>query len=213
MSVTILITEEQKNKILLKESSGQIINVIKKNYDRVKSIIEESSEQIGMNLQFLITWGASIGGFVGPVEDFVRGKFPELNDIQISLILTGVIASYYIDNKKMIYDIFTKIKENGLSSVLKKVLSKTDTFLSVFLDFIASLGLTLHKITNMLSYTFIIPLLGTLLNMTKNMSVDSRDIDEIVLRLTSFGLLTVSGIVIKQLINRIVRRFKEKDNR
>jgi hypothetical protein len=45
------------------------------------------------------------------------------------------------------------------------------------------------------------------------MSVDSRDIDEIVLRLTSFGLLTVSGIVIKQLINRIVRRFKEKDNR
>jgi hypothetical protein len=213
MSVTILITEEQKNKILLKESSGQIINVIKKNYDRVKSIIEESSEQIGMNLQFLITWGASIGGFVGPVEDFVRGKFPELNDVQISLILTGVIASYYIDNKKMIYDIFTKIKENGLSSVLKKVLSKTDTFLSVFLDFIASLGLTLHKITNMLSYTFIIPLLGTLLNMTKNMSVDSRDIDEIVLRLTSFGLLTVSGIVIKQLINRIVRRFKEKDNR
>ena len=213
MSVTILITEEQKNKILLKESSGQIINVIKKNYDRVQSIIEESSEQIGMNLQFLITWGASIGGFVGPVEDFVRGKFPELNDVQISLILTGVIASYYIDNKKMIYDIFTKIKENGLSSVLKKVLSKTDTFLSVFLDFIASLGLTLHKITNMLSYTFIIPLLGTLLNMTKNMSVDSRDIDEIVLRLTSFGLLTVSGIVIKQLINRIVRRFKEKDNR
>ena len=213
MSVTILITEEQKNKILLKESSGQIINVIKKNYDRVKSIIEESSEQIGMNLQFLITWGASIGGFVGPVEDFVRGKFPELNDVQISLILTGVIASYYIDNKKMIYDIFTKIKENGLSSVLKKVLSKTDTFLSVFLDFIASHGLTLHKITNMLSYTFIIPLLGTLLNMTKNMSVDSRDIDEIVLRLTSFGLLTVSGIVIKQLINRIVRRFKEKDNR
>jgi len=213
MSVTILITEEQKNKILLKESSGQIINVIKKNYDRVKSIIEESSEQIGMNLQFLITWGASIGGFVGPVEDFVRGKFPELNDVQISLILTGVIASYYIDNKKMIYDIFTKIKENGLSSVLKKVLSKTDTFLSVFLDFIASLGLTLHKITNMLSYTFIIPLLGTFFNMTKNMSVESRDVDEIVLRLTSFGLLTVSGIVIKQLINRIVRRFKEKGNR
>ena len=213
MSVTILITEEQKNKILLKESSGQIINVIKKNYDRVKSIIEESSEQIGMNLQFLITWGASIGGFVGPVEDFVRGKFPELNDVQISLILTGVIASYYIDNKKMIYDIFTKIKENGLSSVLKKVLSKTDTFLSVFLDFIASLGLTLHKITNMLSYTFIIPLLGTFFNMAKNMSVESRDVDEIVLRLTSFGLLTVSGIVIKQLINRIVRRFKEKGSR
>jgi hypothetical protein len=210
MSISILINESQKKKILLEASGGQIVDVIKKNYSRVKEIIQESSEQIGLNLQFLITWGASIGGFVGPVEDFVRGEFPEINDIQVSLILTGVIASYYIDNKETINKIFIKIKEEGLSDILKKVLNKTDKFLAVFLDFISSLGITFHKITNMLSYTFIIPLLGTLYSISKNMSITSQEIDEIVLRISSFGLLTVSGIIVKQLISKIVKRFKEK---
>lgn len=210
MSISILISESQKKKILLEASGGQFVDVIKKNYNRVKEIIQESSEQIGLNLQFLITWGASIGGFVGPVEDFVRGEFPEINDLQISLILTGVIASYYIDNKEMINKIFIKIKEEGLSEVFKKVLNKTDTFLSVFLDFISSLGVTFHKITNMLSYTFIIPLLGTLYNVSKNMSITSQEINELVLRISSFGLLTVSGIIVKQLVTKIVKRFKEK---
>lgn len=211
MSISILINEEQKQRILLEASGGHLTDIIKKNYSRVKEIIKESSEQIGMNLQFLITWGASIGGFVGPVEDFVRGQYPELNDIQISLILTGVISSYYIDNKDVIYKIFSKLKEEGLSDILKRVLTKTDTFLAVFLDFISSLGLTFHKITNMLSYTFIIPLLGTLYNVSKNMEISSQDIDEIVLRMTSFGLLTVSGILVKQIINKIVKRFQSKN--
>ena len=211
MSVSILINESQKRKILLEASGGHIVDVIKKNYLRVKEIIEESSEQIGMNLQFLITWGASIGGFVGPVEDFVRGEYPQLNDIQISLILTGVIASYYIDNKETINKIFLKIKENGLSDTFKKVLRKSDTFLAVFLDFINSIGLTLHKITNMLSYTFIIPLLGLLYNVSKNMSISNQEIDELVIRISSFGLLTVSGIIIKQIITKIVKRFQSKN--
>lgn len=211
MSISILISESQKRRILLEASGGNIVDIIKKNYSRVKEIIEESSEQIGMNLQFLITWGASIGGFVGPVEDFVRGKFPEINELQISLILTGVISSYYIDNKDMIYKIFSKIKEEGLSDILKQVLRKTDSFLSVFLDFISSLGIQFHKITNMLSYTFIIPLLGTLYNVSKNMEFTDQDINELVVRISSFGLLTVSGIIIKQLINKIVKRFKSKN--
>jgi hypothetical protein len=211
MSISILINEEQKRRILLEASGGHLVDIIKKNYLRVKEIIKESSEQIGMNLQFLITWGASIGGFVGPVEDFVRGQYPELNDIQISLILTGVISSYYIDNKDTIYKIFSKIKEEGLSDILKRVLTKTDTFLAVFLDFISSLGLTFHKITNMLSYTFIIPLLGTLYNVSKNMEISNQEIEEIVLRMTSFGLLTVSGILVKQIVNKIVKRFQNKN--
>lgn len=211
MSISILISESQKRRILLEASGGNIVDIIKKNYSRVKEIIEESSEQIGMNLQFLITWGASIGGFVGPVEDFVRGKFPEINDLQISLILTGVISSYYIDNKDMIYKIFNKIKKEGLSDILKQVLRKTDSFLAVFLDFVSSLGIQFHKLTNMLSYTFIIPLLGTLYNMSKNMTFTDQDIHELVVRISSFGLLTVSGIIVKQLINKIVKRFKSKN--
>jgi hypothetical protein len=210
MRKTILITESQKRVLLRESVNKEVGDMVKQNYEFAKNVINQTSEQIGLNLQFLITWGASIGGFVGPLNEFIQGKFPDLSEMEVSLILTGVIASYYIDNKDTINKIFIKIKEEGLSDILKKVLNKTDKFLAVFLDFISSLGITFHKITNMLSYTFIIPLLGTLYSISKNMSITSQEIEEIVLRISSFGLLTVSGIIVKQLISKIVKRFKEK---
>lgn len=207
MSVTILINEEQKKRILVEGGGGFVSDVIKKNYLRVKEIISESSSQIGLNLQFLITWGASIGGLVGPVEEFIKGHYPQINDIELSLLLTGVISSYYIDNKDFINKIFLKIKEVGLSDIFKRVLKKSDDLMATFLEFISSLGITFHKITNILSYTFIIPLIPMIYNMVKNQNFTPEDINQVLIRVSSFGLLTVSGIVVKELINKIVRRF------
>lgn len=207
MSVTILINEEQKKQILIEGVGGAFSDVIKKNYKRVKEILSDSSEQIGINLQFLITWGASIGGMVGPVEEFISGHFPDISDFELSLLLTGVIASYYIDNKNFINKIFIKIKEEGLSEIFKKVLNKSDLLLSTFLEFISSLGITFHKVTNILSYTFIIPLLPMIYGMVSNQNFTNTDLHQILVRVSSFGLLTVSGIVVKELINKIVRRF------
>ncbi len=207
MSVTILINEEQKKRILVEGGGGFISDVIKKNYLRVKEILSESSSQIGLNLQFLITWGASIGGMVGPVEEFIKGNFPQINDVELSLLLTGVISSYYLDNKDFINKIFLKIKEVGLSDIFKIILKKSDSLLGTFLDFISSLGITFHKVTNILSYTFIIPLIPMIYNMVKNQNFTPEDINQVLIRVSSFGLLTVSGIVVKELINKIVRRF------
>jgi hypothetical protein len=207
MSVTILINEEQKKRILVEGGGGFILDVIKKNYLRVKEILSESSSQIGLNLQFLITWGASIGGMVGPVEEFIKGNFPQINDVELSLLLTGVISSYYLDNKDFINKIFLKIKEVGLSDIFKIILKKSDSLLGTFLDFISSLGITFHKVTNILSYTFIIPLIPMIYNMVKNQNFTPEDINQVLIRVSSFGLLTVSGIVVKELINKIVRRF------
>jgi hypothetical protein len=209
MSVTILINEEQRKRILIEGSGGVVSDIIKKNYLRVKEILSSSSEQIGLNLQFLITWGASIGGMVGPVEDFIRGSFPDISDLELSLLLTGIISSYYIDNKDFINKIFLKIKEVGLSDTFKIILKKSDTLLSTFLDFISSLGITFHKVTNILSYTFIIPLIPMIYNMVSNQNFTPEDISQILVRTTSFGLLTVSGIVVKELINKMVRRFSK----
>jgi hypothetical protein len=110
MSITILITEEQKRKLLSESSVGGLGDIIKQNYEFVKKIIKDSTQQVGINLEFLITWGATIGGFVGPLEDYLAGRHPELSDLEISLILMGVIASYYIDNKTFVTKIIDKIK-------------------------------------------------------------------------------------------------------
>lgn len=209
MSITILITEEQKRRLLSEESGDNFGDVIKQNYEFIKKIVQDSSKQIGINLEFLITWGASIGGFVGPLEDYLSDRHPELSDLEISLILMGVISSYYIDNKTFVTKIYDKIKEEGLIKPFKTVLKKSKELKEVFLEFIGSLGVTLHKVTNIMSYTFIIPLIPMLYNLAKG-GPNSVEPLHIAQRLAGFGLLTISGIILKELINKLIKRFQSK---
>lgn len=209
MNITILINESQKRRILLESSGGKFSDIIKRNYEFTKEILTKSSSQIGINFEFLLTWGASIGGFVGPLNDFISGKYPELSDLEISLILTGIISSYYVDNKEMVKKVFSKLKEKGLFNVFKTALNKSQELKKVFFDFIESLGITLHKVTNILSYTFVIPLIPMLYNLSKSGINSGDDVQEIIKRLTGFGLLTVSGILAKELIAKIIKRFRQ----
>jgi hypothetical protein len=208
MAITIIITESQKKRILKEGGGGgNFSEIIKKNYDLVKDIISKSSSQIGLNLEFLITWGASIGGFVGPLNDFIASREPEFSDLEVSLILTGIISTYYIDNKTLVNKVLTHLKEKGLYESYKKYLRKSRELKKVFSEFIESLGVTLHKVTNILSYTFILPLLPMLYDMAKN-DVTSSSIKELITRLMGFGVLTVSGIIVKELVTKIIKRFK-----
>lgn len=211
MSVTIIITESQKRKLLLESSGEKFKNIVEKGYKLTKKVLSDASSQIGMDLKFLVTWGASIGGFIGPIEDFVKGKFPEINDIQLSLILTGVIATYYFDNKKLMDKLYHKFKEEGIFEVFIKVIEKTDELKNVFLKFIESLSLTLHKVTNMMSYTFVVPLIPILYNLAMNEITDEQVIGEILIRISGFGLMAISGVLLKELILKIIKRFRRKD--
>lgn len=204
----IIITESQK-KILLTESSGeQMGNIIKQNTEKVKKIIQEAQQQIGMNLQFLLTWGAGIGGFMGPVEDFVKGNYPDLNETEMILISIGVIATYFVENKKIVTKIYSEIQKEGLSKVFDRVLKKTDTLYQTFVDFIDSLGVTFHRITNMLSYTFIIPLIPLIYQMSTDGLSDQFDLKQLAIRIISFSGLTLSGIIFRELLSKMVIRFK-----
>lgn len=204
----IIITEQQKRMILTESTGEELGNVIKQNTERIKNIIEEAQRQIGMNLQFLLTWGAGIAGFMGPVEDFVRGRYPEIDESELVLILIGIIATYFIDNREIVTKIYTKIQKNGLNKVFETTLKKTDILRQTFIEFIKSLGLTFHKITNVLSYTFIIPILPMVLQMVTDGHTDNVDLKQLAMRIISFTGLTLSGIIFKELLTKLVRRFK-----
>lgn len=210
MSITILINESQKQRLVLESIGGNMKNIVKENYELVKKVLKTTSTQLKVDLQFLITWGASIGGMVGPINDFVQGKYPELNDLQLSLILTGVITTYYFDNKDLMEKLYVKLKEEGIFETFLKVIKKSDELRDSFMEFIKSLGMTFHKVTNMMSYTFIIPLLPLIHDMVSNSSVNEKQINEILIRLGSFSLVAVSGVLIKELILKIYRRFSSK---
>ena len=207
MKKTIIITESQKRVLLRESVNKEVGDMVKQNYEFAKNVINQTSEQIGLNLQFLITWGASIGGFVGPLNEFIQGKFPDLSEMEVSLILTGIIATYYIDNKKLVAKILNEIKGLGLMGEFTSVLRKSSQLKETFIQFIESLNITLHKVTNIMSYAFIIPIIPLIYNSAVNMSIDSKDAKELALRLGAFGLLTVSGIVVKELFSKLIKRF------
>ena len=204
----ILISESHR-KFLLKESIGENFKkILENNYDLVKKVISDSSKQMNIDLKFLITWGASVGGFIGPINDFVQDNHPEISDLQLSLILTGVIATYYFENKELLSKFYEKFKEEGILKIFLNVIKKTDDLRDTFFDFIQSLNITFQKVTNILSYTFIIPLIPIIYNMANEGVFDRDKISEISVRLLSFGVLSVSGNLIKELITKMVRRFK-----
>jgi hypothetical protein len=205
----IIITESQ-TKILITENVLRQIGIFfKDSLKNIKEIIKSASEQIGMNLQFMMTWGAGIAGFIGPITEYIKGQFPDLNDIELSLIITSLIATYYTNNKKVLNNLYNKIQEQGLGKYFEKILKKSDEFYNVFSEFIKSLATTSHSMVNMMSYTFIIPILPMLYESIKTGMFENVDLDEIVTMITGFGGLTIGSILIKNLLIKLSERFKK----
>jgi adenylate cyclase len=207
MKVQILITESQK-KYLLKESVSNIISdKLEQMSSFTKKVLKESSKQIGMNLEFMIGWGAAIGGFMGPINDFVKGNHPELSDVELSLIITGLITNYFFDNKELSIKVLKKLKENNLMDIYKEAKSKSSQLFKTFVEFIQSLNLQLQKVTNIMSYTFIIPLLPMIYDIAKSGHINMNQTKEIAIRIAGFATLTVSGIMLKNLLWKLIKRF------
>jgi hypothetical protein len=59
-----------------------------------------------------------------------------------------------------------------------------------------------------MSYTFIVPLIPQFFELAHNGEFTETDIRQIALRLSSFGVLTVSSLIIRELVNKMLERFK-----
>jgi len=159
-----------------------------------------------LDLEFLITWGTTIGGFIKPISDFIKDESINISDTDLFLILSGIILTYFSSNKEYLNKVLLKIKENGLVGVFDKVLSKTENLEKAFLSFIDSLGVSIHKSSNMLAYAFLIPIIPNLYEMSSR-SLNPNELNEMVKRIMSFGGISLSGVLIKELIQGIVKRF------
>jgi hypothetical protein len=205
--MNIIITESQYKYILLEERSNGIGSTLKDLKSFTTKVLKSTEKQVGLDFEFLFTWGSTIGGFIKPISDFIKEEEINISDTDLFLILTGIILTYFSSNKKYLNKILLKIKENGLVSIFDKALSKSENLERVFLSFMDSLGVTIHKLSNMIAYAFLIPLIPDLYELsTSNLS--DTDLGEITKRILSFGGITLSGIAVKELIKKIIKRFK-----
>ena len=220
----IIITESQR-RLLLQEIKlddvtskiGSVVNAYQKKYEKlledVKDVFGKTKTDITNQLTFLVTWGSGIGAFIGPVQEFVNGEFPTLNPKQVTLLLIGVIATFLVEKGNLLKEIKSKIKESNLENEFERTLKKSDELKNTFEIFIKSLGKTSLTMLNMLSYTFLLPLIPEIYDYI----VDAKQINvkEFVSRIISFTSFTLAKSVIEKIENvvsrMVIKNKKEKD--
>lgn len=205
----VIISELQKKELIIESKNNQISQITRKCRVFAKSVLEKSEKQTGLDLKFLLTWGTTIGGIMHPLNEFISGEFPTLNESDISLIIVGVLSITFFNNKETFEKIFKIIKEKGFIRPFKSAMSKTSELKTVFIKFIESLNITLHQVSNIVSYAFLIPIIPLIYEISKNTNIDPHSLEIITKRIVSAISVTISGIAIKELINKIIRRFSK----
>ena len=131
----VVINESQKRLII--ESLSDSIEGIKDECVSIfKKVLEDTKQQVNINLMMLSTWGFSVGGFLGPISLWLSNKNPQLSDMDISLILSGVICTLLYDNKDYLSKIVSKIKEKNLFVDFKDTVKKSLELKNVLFSFL-----------------------------------------------------------------------------
>ena len=97
----ILITESQQ-KLLITEGVGETLQKLYSGtIDYSADLYQRVLKRLGINFKILLTFSSMIGAIARPLEEFLRGKFPTLNEDEILLLLIGTISILYFENKEI----------------------------------------------------------------------------------------------------------------
>jgi hypothetical protein len=204
----VVLTESQYRAILLNESRDEFTNYLSNLKEFAETVITKTEQDLKINLNMLLIWGAGVGGVMAPLNDFIMSGNFNLNEFQVASILCATSAILFNESKSTIKTLVDHIKKQGIFEVFSQVLKKGTKLRQTFFKFIESLNMTLYTISNIMSYSFIIPILPIIWEMSQS-GIKGNDVKEIIVRLMSFGLVSVSGNALKELITKLVARFRD----
>lgn len=206
-----LISESQMEVILEQSMREKLSDNMQKLSDVTKKVIDDVWSVYKLNFKFLLTWGASIGGMIGPLKSWIEGNIPNLTQHEISLLVLGTIAQYYYDNERKLKLLYKKIEDNGLRSELEISQIKADELKRKFTSFISSLGLTTTSMLNTMSYAFLLPVLEDIYLLSLGSDNNQALLGLITKRLVASGAMIVTGATLTALLKKLVNKFQEKN--
>jgi hypothetical protein len=203
-----LINESQLRIILQEQDKSNMSDNMKELYSFTSNLIGRAKKNYGLNLQLLLTWGASVGGLVMPLDNFIKtGRF-ELTEPQATLILIGVACSYFYDNTKTLKLIYDKIKEEGIQETFKEVLIKAKNLKESFGRFLISANITLGSTMELMAYSFLIPIISDIQEVSYSGDNVGLAAVTIAKRLLASGVIIVSRIALTDVIRHIIKKFR-----
>ena len=203
--MNVVITEEQSKVILVEGMSDILSTIYEKSTDFSANLYKRISKRLKFNLKILLTFGASVGGLMQPLMELLDNKFPTLTEDQKLLVLVGVISIVFNEGKSMLKEVLPKIKEEGLEDEFKYSLVKTKRLLTVFKGFLGTLGNSAAFMTDVMSYIYLIPILGYLTIALQGNSLSPEQIEGLVKTIAATGILHVSTAAIEEIVKRIIK--------
>jgi hypothetical protein len=206
----IILTESQYLKLLVERNENKILGVFEKSKDFAKKIFNDVKKQFGIDFTFLGTWGSVIGGFSGPIASYLEGHYPNLDEKDITLITFGIILTFFSSNKEKLNKVLQLIKEKGIVTFFDRALLKAYDLRDAFVGFLESLNLTMSKVSNMMAYCFLIPLVP-LLKELADLNLTKDQVDLVVSGIGHYAAVTGGSKVIELMVSSILKRFKSYD--
>jgi hypothetical protein len=161
-----------------------------------------------MNLKMLTTWGASVGGLVLPLDNYIRNGNFDLTDDQRYLVLAGIAFIIFFENKRGLDKVLEKIKSEGLEETFKIVLEKAKNLKDSFKGFLSSINVTVGSFLDTVAYSFLIPIIVDI----QSAAIRSSDLKETSLiiaeRLVASGVVIVTSKVLSSVIKKIIERIR-----
>jgi hypothetical protein len=203
-----LINESQLNFLVESENTEKFTRNMKQLNSFTVNLINKAKRIFGLNFKFLVTWGPVIGGFVGPLDKYIRDNYLEFSEDSIILITLGIACTYFYQNKKETKKLYEQIEEQGLVSFFEEMLLKSKQLKDSFVSFMESLNLTLGTTVEMIHYSFLIPIINDLQQVAHGATSIANASKIIVERLITSGVVLITGQILIDVISKILKRFK-----
>jgi hypothetical protein len=207
-NMEFFISEQQLKVILMEQDRSRMSDYMKKLYNFTNTLVNKAIKIYGLNVKMLLTWGASVAGLVMPLDNYIRtGRF-NLNEEQTILVLVGVAMMLFYNTRKTTSKVIEKIREENLEDVFQVLLRKATELKVSFVDFLKAINVTVGNLLEIVSYSFLIPIITDIQKVAQKTSSISETAAMIAQRLIASGVIVISAQVLTSLIKKLLKRFK-----
>jgi hypothetical protein len=207
--MNVLITEQQ-NKIILLEGMSDIMSAIfEHGADFSANLYKRIMKRYKFNLKILLTFGAGVGALMEPLMEFLKGNYPDLNEEQITLLVVATVCVIFNEGKEVLKQVLPIIKKQNLESEFTSGVNKVKALVTSFKGFIATLGNSAAFISDVMSYIYLIPVLGYLATFVSQNSLTPEQIENLVKLLVASSSLHVTTAFLEESIKRMLDNLRK----
>jgi hypothetical protein len=207
--MNVLITEQQNKLILLEGMSDIMSAIFEHGADFSANLYKRIMKRYKFNLKILLTFGAGVGALMEPLMEFLKGNYPDLNEEQITLLVVATVCVVFNEGKEVLKQVLPIIKKQNLENEFTSGVNKVKALITSFKGFIATLGNSAAFISDVMSYIYLIPVLGYLATFVSQNSLTPEQIENLVKLLVASSSLHVTTAFLEESIKRMLDNLRK----